>query len=269
VRPAKLGPDGRFVVDSGNWFVRRALIVYIAALVGAEGAALLFSIEFSLACYAALLFVLLTHLALFSSGRPELQAALAGLALVPTLEVGAVALPQRLVPEAYWEALPAALAFATVLALRGFVGPSLGGFRSWRASGLLAWGLQLVIAATGPLLALVAAFVLSALHRHVSEPALVPTRASILTVAAFSGLTLEIVFRGVVQPSLVRLFGPPGIALASLLYAGLFLGSGSGFLIVLGLVTGVIWGLLAAATRTVSGVAVSHALFALSWAALY
>lgn len=53
-----------------------------------------------------------------------------------------------------------------------------------------------------------------------------------------------------------------------MLYAGLFLSTGSVFLVVLGLVTGLAWGLFAATTGTSRGVAVSHALYALTWTVL-
>ena len=78
--------------------LRGTLLAYIAALIGADAAAIAFSVEVSIACYAALLFVILTQLALFSSEAPEGQAALTGLALVATLKIGAVALPERLSP---------------------------------------------------------------------------------------------------------------------------------------------------------------------------
>jgi membrane protease YdiL (CAAX protease family) len=265
LRGDDFGRDGPFV-GPGSRFARGTVISYVVLLVGAEVTALEFSIRVSLACYAALLIVILTHLVLFPA-RPEIQAALASLALVPLLKVGAIALPQQLVPDAYWEAFPAVLALATVFALRGVVaGAPIGAHRS---TGLAGWATQVVIAATGPAFAIGAGYVLSGVHPATPDPTLTHTQGSVLGVAAFSGCTLEIVFRGYVQFALIRLFGRSGIAIASLLYAGLFLGSGSGFIILLGLVTGLVWGLAAAGTRTVSGVATGHALFALSWAALY
>jgi hypothetical protein len=259
------GGDGR-LVGPGSRFARGAVITYVVLLVGAEATALAFSIEVSLACYAALLVVILTHLALFPA-RPEIQAALASLALVPLLKVGAIALPQQLMPNAYWEAFPAALALATIFALRGVVaGPPIDAPPRPR---LARWPTQFAIAATGPAFAIGAGYVLAAVHPATPEPMLRHAPISVLGVAALSGCTLEIVFRGYVQFSLISLFGQSGIAITSLLYAGLFLGSGSGFITLLGLVTGLSWGLAAAWTRAISGVATGHALFAMSWAALY
>ena len=97
---------------------------------------------------------------------------------------------------------------------------------------------------------------------------LVSRPPSVLIVAAFSGLMLEVVFRGILQPSLAGSFGPLAVVLASVLYAGLFLSTGSVFLVVLALVTGLGWGLFAATTGTSRGVVVSHALYALTWTVL-
>jgi membrane protease YdiL (CAAX protease family) len=259
--------EGRVSAHSASSPVRGVLLAYVAAIVGAGATARPFSIEISLACYAVLLVVLLTHVAFVSSS--DAQTALSSLALVPVLKIGAIVLPQRIVPEAYWEALPAALALVTMLVLRAVSAPSRDLFRPRRFSPRLDWGLQVGIAATGPPMAVAAAYVLSALDRTTAKPALVATPASVLVVAAFSGLALEIVFRGDVQSTLVRLFGPAGIGIASLLYGGLFLGSSSSFVIILGLVTGLAWALLVFASGRVTGVAISHALFALSWTLLY
>lgn len=254
--------------DSGSIALRGMLLAYIAALIGADAAAIAFSVEVSLACYAALLFVILTQLALFSSEAPEGQAALTGLALVATLKIGAVALPQRLVPEVYWDAFPAALALIVVIALVRLGPASPGALRPPRSLHRGEWWPQLVIAAAGPAIAVAAAYVLVTVDSSLASPMLVSRPPSVLIVAAFSGLMLEVVFRGILQPSLACSFGPLAVVLASVLYAGLFLSTGSVFLVVLGLVTGLAWGLFAATTGTSRGVAVSHALYALTWTVL-
>ncbi len=239
-----------------------AVIVYAVLLVGAA-ASVESSISASLACYAVLLFVILTHLG-FSGARSELQPALAGLALVAVLKVGAFVLPQRLVSEAYWEALPCLLALAIVVwlsAVREDLVP-LGIASPLRLPGRTN---QLLIGATGPLLAVF----FSVVDPSTSRLTLMSTPVGVLGAAALSGLTLEIVFRGCLQIALVQLFGPSGIALTALLYAGLFVGSGSHFALLVGLATGLVWGALAARTRAVSGVVIAHGLFALIWAALH
>ena len=195
--------------DSGSIVLRGTLLLYIVALIGADAAALVFSAEVSLACYAALLFVILTQLALFSSEAPDCQAALTGLALVATLKIGAVALPQRLVPEVYWDAFPAALALIVVIALVRIGPASPGGLRPPRPLPRREWWPQLVIAAAGPAIAIGAAYVLAAIDSSLARPLLVSRPPSVLIVAAFSGLMLEVVFRGC-PPALPRPLVRPG-----------------------------------------------------------
>ncbi len=256
-------------VERPSWAARLTIVAYLTALVGAQASATLISTEVSLACDAAVLLVLLNHFAL-APASAELRTVLAGLALVPLLRIEAVALPQRFIPSAYWEALPAALMLATVFGLRRIVGPRdrkrsrshLTSLREW-------WPVQLVMPLLGVSFASGSAYALSALDLTSAQPRLASTPATVLLVAALSGVMLEIVFRGVIQPALVALCGWHGIALTSLLYAGLFIGSASWFFVALALITGVVWGSFSALTRRVSGVAGSHALFAMMWAALY
>ena len=242
------------------------IVVYLGALIAAQASASIFSIEVSVACNSALLFVLLNHFAFAASA--EVRPALVGLALVPLLRIESIALPQQFIPSVYWEALPMALVLATVVGLRRVADASGQiGFRSQPSE--QAWPAQLAMSLLGVSFAVAAAYALSALDLADERPALVSTPASVLLVAAFSGVTLEIVFRGLIQPELVALFGWQGVLLTSLVYAGLFIGSGSWFFVVLAFSTGLVWGSFSALTRRVSGVAGSHALYAMSWAALF
>lgn len=255
-------------VERPSWTARLTIVVYLTGLVGAQASATLFSTEVSVACDSVLLLALLNHFAL-APASPEVRAALASLALVPLLRIAAVALPQQFIPSAYWEALPAALVLATVFGLRGVVDPQ-GRMRSRSHPGSRrGWPPQLAMSLLGPPFALASAYALSALDLASAQPGLVSTPGAVLLVAAFSGLMLEIVFRGVIQPALVALCGWHGIALTSLLYAGLFIGSASWFFVVLAFTTGVVWGSFSALTRRVTGVAGSHALFAMMWATLF
>ena len=254
------------------------IVIYLAALVGAQASEAFFSTELSVACYSALLIALLNHFAL-APASAELRAALASVALVPLLRIAALGLPQQFVPSVYWEALPAALVLATVFALRRIVKPGGIGLPV-RASSRRGWGAQPQVALVllTPPFALASAFALYRLGLANAQPGIggpldtstaPATLAAVLVVAAFSGMTLEVVFRGVIQPALVALCGWQGVALTSLLYAGLFIGSASWFVVLLAAATGVVWGSFSALTHRVSGVAASHALFAMTWAALF
>jgi hypothetical protein len=245
---------------------RASPLVYAAGLVGCEMVAR-FSIEISLAWYAVLLFVLVNLVTLGASVQPEVRAALGALALIPTLKIGAAALSQQVVPEVYWELFPGVLALAALVVLRGMIGPLALWVPLRRLS---AWGAQLLIASCGPLLAIAAAYAVTRLGLvGTAEPGFAAAPASVVAVAAFSGFALEIVMRGVVQASFVRLYGWWGVAFVSVLYAGLFTSATSSAIIVIALVTGLFWGVAAAATKTVTGVALSHALFSVTWVLLF
>jgi hypothetical protein len=255
-------------VEHPSWTARLIIVLYVTGLIGAQASATLFSTEVSVACDSVLLLALLNHFAL-APASAEMRAALASVALVPLLRIEAVALPQQFIPSAYWEALPAALVLATVFGLRRVV--DLGGQIRSRShlSSERGWPAQLAMSLLGPPFALASAYALSALDLASARPGLVSTPAAVLLVAAFSGVMLEIVFRGVIQPALMALCGWHGVALTSLLYAGLFIGSASWFFVVLAFTTSVVWGSFSALTRSVRGVARSHGLFAMTWAALF
>jgi hypothetical protein len=256
----------RVSVSRSSRAAQLTIVVYLGALIAAQASASVFSIEVSVACNSALLFVLLNHFAFAASA--EVRPALVGLALVPLLRIESIALPHQFLPSIYWEALPMALVLATVVGLRRVAGASGQiGFRSQPSEH--AWPAQLAMSLLGVSFAVAAAYALSALDLADERPALVATPASVLLVAGFSGVTLEIVFRSVIQPELVALFRWQGVLLTSLVYAGLFIGSGSWFFVVLAFSTGLVWGSFSALTRRVSGVAGSHALYAMSWAALF
>ena len=266
--------DGNSVEGRGRalepreWEARVALGIFTAVVVAVETTALLVSMEVSAACYAALLVALLNLPLIVRSLTAQERAVVMALALVPALKIAAVALPQLFVPARYWEALSALMALALVFALRIFAEPSLSAART-------AWirlrePEQLAIAAAGPVMAVAAAAWYSAVNSGIGMPGIVASSTSALATAALSGVALEIVFRGVIQASLIPVLGRAfGVAVSSFLYAALFIGSGSSFLIVLALVTGAVWGTVAATTRTVTGVAVSHAFFAMFWVVLY
>jgi membrane protease YdiL (CAAX protease family) len=258
------GVAGRDVTKRPTGASGMLLLAYLAALVVADAAAVS-SVVWSVAGFAVVLAALLNHAAVAGG---DVRSALLALSIVPSVKIAAVCLPQGTLPDVYWEALPAGVALVTAYLLRQSVLPARlvpVADRPAR-SDLVA---QLPIALAGPVLAVAAAVVFSRLYPAAPDPALVGAPPSTLAVAGLSGSSLEIVFRGAVQPSLVRLFGLPGVVLATLAYAGFFVGSGSDFLVVLALVTGLLWGLAAHLTRRVIGVAASHGLFSLTWAALF
>lgn len=246
---------------------RLVVLACIATLVMAEIASALLSLEVSLACYAGLLLTLLNLPLVLPSLTAEGRAAIVTLGLVPALKIAAMALPMRAVSEAYWEAFPAVVALVTVVAMRRVVNGPVGILDVRRGGPRGGWTVQVAIAGGGLVIAWQAAAFLSVLEPTTADPGPTATPATVLAIAALSGVSLEVVFRGAIQQSLVGIFGQlGGIGLASVLYASMFAASNSLFLVGLALLTGIAWGIASAATRTLSGVAASHALFSMAWA---
>jgi membrane protease YdiL (CAAX protease family) len=236
-----------------------AILAFAVALIGGEAVAIAVGVQAALVYEAVVLAAMSFYGAL---GRLSLTAlrVLFVLAIVPLTRVASIALPQRIIPQIYWDALPAAVALFAVAGIRLFVGEQL---LPWFPRSSRGWVVQVAVALAGIPLAIAAVMgsLSSPLDAHLARP-----YVTVALVAGFAGLALEVLFRGAIQPALVRMFGWSGVALTTLVYAGMFLGTGSTWLVVAALVTGTIWGVTAAATRAMAGVAVSHMLFAMIWA---
>jgi len=236
-----------------------AILAFAVALIGGEAVAITFGIQPALVYEAVVLAAMSFYAALGRLSRPGLRV-LFVLAIVPLTRVASIALPQRIVPQIYWDALPAAVALFSVAGIRILVGEQL---LPWFPRSTRGWVAQVAVALAGIPLAIAAieGSLPSPLDAHLTRP-----YVTVALVAGFAGLVLEVLFRGAIQPALVRMFGWWGVLLATLVYAAMFLGTGSTWLVGAALVTGTIWGVAAAATRAVAGVAVSHMLFAMIWA---
>jgi membrane protease YdiL (CAAX protease family) len=84
--------------------------------------------------------------------------------------------------------------------------------------------------------------------------------AGLPVLLLFSGLTLELVFRGLVQRGLTEVLGRGGIIAASALFAATFLGTESaGYVVFMGLV-GAVFGWSYHRTGSIVGVSLAHGL---------
>lgn len=235
------------------------VLLYAVAVVAADAGSLFVGVETELAYYAVLLAAMLNH---YSFGRLSTvaQNALLVLALIPLVKIAAFTSPQNDIPDTYSEVLPAGVGLLALVSLCGLAGTTL---LPWTPRSRTGWLTQILVALVGPLLAL---FATSGIACAPPEP-----RASegyiAVVIVGFSGLAHELIFRGAIQPKLVALFGPSGVGITSILYASVFVATGSGAVVVLALVTGLFWGVIAAATRSLSGVVASHVLFAMTWSA--
>jgi membrane protease YdiL (CAAX protease family) len=135
---------------------------------------------------------------------------------------------------------------------RAFDGTST--IRLWTRS----WGVQVLIALTGPLLGL------AALQTGLPENPLLGTPGQVVgagvILGVFGGMLEELLFRGIVQGVLGRVSGNYALISSNLLFVAFYLGSGRvAYVLVVGL-AGLYFGWCAKRTRSVVGVAVAHAL---------
>jgi membrane protease YdiL (CAAX protease family) len=252
----------RAVVIGGARAESVLVLAFATAIVVGEAVAVTAGVEAALIYEAALLALMSVRAAFGSLSRPALRATYV-LAVVPLTRIASIALPQRVVPGVYWDLLPAAVALFAVVGIRLVASER---FVPWFPRTLRRSLVQLaVVAAAVPLaIAAIVHSLPSPLGQHVTRH-----YVTVLSVAAFGGIALELLFRGAIQPALQRLFGWSGVAATTILYAGFFIGTGSAWLVLAALVSGAIWGAVAARTRLLAGVALSHALFAMIWAAAW
>jgi uncharacterized protein len=229
---------------------RKAVLLYVAAIVVAEAIASAVGAVAGAICDAVLVFAMLNSFAI-APQRPEGRI-LPFLALAPLLRILSMAMPSRHVAEIWWyPMIGAPLLLGAFLAVRAVP-------ISWPGLGLRrnAVPVQTAIALAGAPLSLLAYEILK------PEPLISPLHAPSLAggsllLVAFSALPEEVLFRGLLQSAARELFGPLGLAAVSVLFAGLYIGSMSAlyvvFIGVVGLAlavavdrTGVLWGAVGA-----------------------
>ena len=81
-----------------------------------------------------------------------------------------------------------------------------------------------------------------------------------LILLAFAGLLQEIIFRGLLQISTAQILGPFGILYVALVFSLLYLGFHSFWFFLLMFLVGLAFGVIAARTRSLVGVSISHGL---------
>lgn len=229
---------------------RVIVVLYVAAIIGAEVIAVAVGPVAGVACDAAVLLALLNSYA-FAPDRSESRC-LAFLALAPLLRVLSLTLPNRHVAEIWWYAMAGApLLLGAYLAARE-VPVSWPGLR-FRRDGALT---QAAIALAGVPLGVAAYEILtpSPLIAPLTAPSLV---GGAVILVVFSAFAEELVFRGLLQGAALALFGRFGLVIVGVLYAGLYIGSLSvGYVAFIGVVglalaiaverTGVLWGAIGA-----------------------
>lgn len=222
---------------------------YVLAIAGAEVLGLAVDARVGAIGHAVVLFALLNHRLL---ARGPLADVLVALALVPLLRLLSVTIGFD-VSEIYQYGLVGApLLLGIAAAARAIDSPALwANLRSW------SW-LQLPVALSGVPLGLCAYLI--ARPDPIDEGTWRRTVAVIALVFVFSGVTEELLFRWILQQSLVGVLGAAAPLGSSLLFALVYLGTRPATFAVFIAAVGLAFGVVVARTRSVLGVAIAHGL---------
>jgi membrane protease YdiL (CAAX protease family) len=241
-------------------------VSYIAAVIVSEAVTAFVDPAVGLTIYAVLLLLLFGCAVLAGprAGQTASADALADplmvfptLALVPLARILSLTMPVPSLPGIYWYAVTAApLLLAALLTTR------LLGARWTRETIRIGWSrAQSVIT--------VSALPLSLLTYLALRPARLQPHLSLTSfltgalVLAFAAMTEEVVFRGILQPVFADLLGGTGIAASAILFAAMYLGTGSGPYIVVIALVGLLFGWWVRVTKSVSGVIATHAIISI------
>jgi uncharacterized protein len=246
---------------------RVLVIAYGAAAVAAEAIVAFVDVTTGILCDAGLLFALLTHYVVANqspsdegwarAGTDSALEALPVLAFIPLIRITSVTTPIEDASEIYWYALVGApLLVAAILAQR-LLGLSLVATLRARS-----WGPQLLIAFSGLPLGLAAYGLLQPdpIVHHLGLGNLVLGSVILLV---FSGLTEELIFRGLLQRAFMDVLGRGGIVWSSALFASTYLGARSAAFVVFIGITGLGFGLCLKRTGSIAGIAAAHGLLSI------
>jgi membrane protease YdiL (CAAX protease family) len=241
------------------------VVLYTAAIVGAEGVAVVGGVAAGIVCDAVLLGLLWTHYVLASRGGARslvpaqpLPRALPALALLPLLRILSVTMPVNVLPQISWYALigvPLLLAVVLTARVLDLPASSLG----LRVPGQGGWPGQALIALSGLPLAVIAFSLMQ------PEPLIARTEVRVgpvlvdaLILLLFVGFAEELLFRGLLQQVAVDVFGRAGLLWSSALFAFMHLGSLSPSYVLFMLLVGLFFAWCVERTGALWGVAVAH-----------
>jgi hypothetical protein len=235
------------------------VLFYLAAIIATEVIIAFVSIHFGLAGEALILFALINQYTFASQPDERVRHTFVVLALIPLARLASLTLPQATLSMVYWEALillPILLGIAFTSEL---VDPK------WLklAGGRRPLWIQGLVAVTGiPAgLGLAQSGLEGEIDGGSSGRSIVPAVVVLFT----SGVTVEIMFRGLVQSALSGVFGRLGIGLTTAVFASLFLGTGSTAHVALAAALGVGYGMIVAQTGSVVGVSIAHGVLNVGW----
>ena len=254
--------------------LRAVGLAYVVAVAAAEASLAFANVAYGLGAHALVLLMLLC-LAVLAPERAEPSAAggkahldplwiLPVLALVPLLRIVSLTTPVPDLAPIYWYAATGAPMLLAVGLTMRFLGRDrvreMTGIAPSRMALSALWSpVQGSIALSGVPLGLVAYLLLrpEPLEPH-PGPWFFVFGALILVV--FTGLTEELLFRGLLQSVFVELFGEIGVLAAALLFATMYLGTHSVSFVVFAALVGLGFGVRVRQTGSLAGVILAHGL---------
>jgi membrane protease YdiL (CAAX protease family) len=235
------------------------VLLYLAAIAIGEVVLAFVSVESGLVIEAFVLVALVNHYTFSPQLDVRVRHALVVLGLIPLARLATFTLPQATLSIIYWEALIVfpillGIAFTSELVDPKWLKFGLG--RSPR------WIQGLVVLASLALSLGLAHIGLKGTLEGNYDGALLGTA---IVVVFLSGVTAEIMFRGLVQSALSSIFGRAGVGLTSAAFAIGFLGTGSAGHVLFAGALGLGYGMIVERTGSVIGVAVGHGMFNVGW----
>ncbi len=238
-------------------------VAYVVSVVASEALTVFVDAAVGLVCHAVVILLLLGF-ALVAGRQEEGRASsdralnplqvLPALALVPLARILSLTMPVPDLPPIYWYAVTGApLLLAIILTARLF------GAAWTRETFRFEWTrTQALIAVSGVPLGLLA---YAALRPQRLEPHLTKNLviAGFLVLPVFTGLTEELLFRGILQRVFTDLFGAVGWIAAAGLFTAMYLGTKSGPYIAVVALVGLFFGWCVRVTRSLGGVVTAHA----------
>ncbi|MBA3330112.1 MAG: CPBP family intramembrane metalloprotease [Actinobacteria bacterium] len=253
---------GAGVLRHGGWAWRISargwIAAYAVAIGGAEVLGVAVDARAGAIGHAAVLFVLLNH-RLFARG--PLADVVVALALVPLLRLLSVTIGFDVAEVYQYGLVGAPLLLGVAAAARALDSSAL-----WASLRRWSW-LQLPVALSGVPLGLFAYLI--ARPDPIDEGTWRGTAAVAVLVFVFSGVTEELLFRWILQQSLVGVLGAAAPLGSSVLFAIVYLDVRPAAYAAFVVAVGIAFGVVVARTRSVLGVAIAHGLLAVGAVVLW
>jgi uncharacterized protein len=230
------------------------IVTYLLALGAVQIMIVFVDAEVGLIADSVLLFLLLTHYTFSPWLHGDARDVLIVLCLIPLARIASLVLPQGGISTAYWEAL---VLFPIIISV-GLVARVVD--RSWLKlnMGKTSWWVQGVIGLSAiPLSFGLFRSDLGGVIDEFESPRLVAQGVYVLLI---SGMTIEVIFRGLVQSALTVVFGRAGVLLASGAFAVVLVGTDSAANVAVAAGLGLGFGVIAERTGSVVGVGTAHGL---------